>query len=98
MPIYNAFRRLTLRPVFILTLAMVLLAAALSARTADFALVSLRFSAEHPVPHFRLEGKIEPKDAERIEVLFERHTRCAGPSCNTFGMGPHAVVSLATSN
>jgi len=83
-------------PNFILrlcALAIAVAATCLPALAATISVVSMHYSAGHPVPHFHYEGATEDGDVAALQGLYERFVKCR-LSCIGPEGGATAVLTL----
>lgn len=77
-----------------LTAAVLLAAMATPALPASISIVSMQYSAAHPVPHLHYEGETATGDLETLRLMYERFVAC-GLSCSgPYGM-PTAVLTMS---
>lgn len=68
-------------------------APAAPAQAADISIVSMVYSAGHPVPHIRYDGETVEGDVEKLQEIFDRFVHCP-TECIGHRGGATAVLSL----
>ncbi|HHY48984.1 MAG TPA: hypothetical protein GYA10_04485 [Alphaproteobacteria bacterium] len=73
--------------------AAVLAAAPGAAHAADISLVSMHYSASHPVPHIHYDGPTVAGDIEQLQAVYDRFVHCRTECLGDRG-GATAVLTL----
>lgn len=78
----------------ILCLALACLASAtFSATAAEISIVSMQYSATHPVPHIHYEGETQDGDTAQLDLLYNTFVHCRESCSGPDGM-PTAVMTM----
>ncbi len=64
------------------------------AAAATISIVSMQYSAAHPVPHLHYEGPTDPGDLDTLKLMYERFVAC-GLSCSGPDGMPTAVLTMS---